>query len=111
LGVRVEHPQSLINNIQYHGKFQPYLPAAEYSLVTQVDGRGVFSFCMCPGGILVPAATSAGELVLNGMSNSMRNSKWANAGIVVQVNVDDISGRGCVLDLLDFSEECGEKDF
>lgn len=90
LGVRVEHPQSLINNIQYHGKYQPYLPTAEYSLVTQVDGRGVFSFCMCPGGILVPAATSEGEMVLNGMSNSARNSKWANAGVVVQVNPEDV---------------------
>ena len=90
LGVRVEHPQSLINNIQYHGKWQPYLPTAEYSLVTQVDGRGVFSFCMCPGGILVPAATSQGEMVLNGMSNSARNSKWANAGVVVQVNPEDV---------------------
>lgn len=90
LGVRVEHPQSLINNIQYHGKYQPYLPTAEYSLVTQVDGRGVFSFCMCPGGILVPAATSEGEMVLNGMSNSMRNSKWANSGVVVQVNPEDV---------------------
>jgi len=90
LGVRVEHPQSLINNIQYHGKYQPYLPTAEYSLVTQVDGRGVFSFCMCPGGILVPAATAEGEMVLNGMSNSARNSKWANAGVVVQVNPEDV---------------------
>ena len=90
LGVRVEHPQSLINNIQYHGKYQPYLPTAEYSLVAQVDGRGVFSFCMCPGGILVPAATSEGEMVLNGMSNSARNSRWANAGIVVQVNPEDV---------------------
>ena len=90
LGVRVEHPQSLINNIQYHGKYQPYLPTAEYSLVAQVDGRGVFSFCMCPGGILVPAATEEGEMVLNGMSNSMRNSKWANAGVVVQVNPEDV---------------------
>lgn len=90
LGVRVEHPQSLINNIQYHGKYQPYLPTAEYSLVTQVDGRGVFSFCMCPGGILVPAATDRGEMVLNGMSNSARNSKWANAGVVVQVNPEDV---------------------
>ena len=90
LGVRVEHPQSLINNIQYHGKYQPYLPTAEYSLVTQVDGRGVFSFCMCPGGILVPAATDRGEMVLNGMSNSSRNSKWANAGVVVQVNPEDV---------------------
>ena len=90
LGVRVEHPQSLINNIQYHGKYQPYLPTAEYSLVAQVVGRGVFSFCMCPGGILVPAATAEGEMVLNGMSNSMRNSKWANAGVVVQVNPEDV---------------------
>ena len=90
LGVRVEHPQHLINNIQYHGKYQPYLPTAEYSLVTQVDGRGVFSFCMCPGGILVPAATGEGEMVLNGMSNSARNSKWANAGVVVQVNPEDV---------------------
>ena len=90
LGVRVEHPQSLINNIQYHGKYQPYLPTAEYSLVAQVDGRGVFSFCMCPGGILVPAATAEGEMVLNGMSNSARNSKWANAGVVVQVNPEDV---------------------
>ena len=90
LGVRVEHPQSLINNIQYHGKYQQYLPTAEYSLVTQVDGRGVFSFCMCPGGILVPAATDRGEMVLNGMSNSARNSKWANAGVVVQVNPEDV---------------------
>ncbi len=90
LGVRVEHPQSLINNIQYHGKYQPYLPTAEYSLVTQIDGRGVFSFCMCPGGILVPAATDRGEMVLNGMSNSARNSKWANAGVVVQVNPEDV---------------------
>lgn len=90
LGVRVEHPQSLINNLQYHGRYQPYLPTAEYSLVTQVDGRGVFSFCMCPGGILVPAATSQGEMVLNGMSNSARNSKWANAGVVVQVNPEDV---------------------
>lgn len=90
LGVRVEHPQSLINRIQYHGKYQPYMPAAEYSFVTQVEGRGVFSFCMCPGGILVPSATSAGEVVLNGMSNSARNSKWANAGVVVSVEPGDM---------------------
>ena len=90
LGVRVEHPQSLINRIQYHGKWQPYMPTAEYSFVTQVLGRGVFSFCMCPGGILVPAATSPGELVLNGMSNSARNSKWANSGVVVSVEPEDM---------------------
>ena len=89
LGVRVEHPQSLINKIQYHGKYQPYMPTAEYSFVTQIEGRGVFSFCMCPGGILVPAATAEGELVLNGMSNSQRNSKWANSGVVVQIEPED----------------------
>ena len=85
LGVRVEHPQSLINKIQYHGRYQPYMPAAEYSFVTQIEGRGVFSFCMCPGGILVPSSTAPGEVVLNGMSNSARNSKWANSGVVVSV--------------------------
>lgn len=90
LGVRVEHPQSLINRIQYHGKYQPYMPAAEYSFVTQVEGRGVFSFCMCPGGILVPSATSPEEVVLNGMSNSARNSKWANAGVVVSIEPGDM---------------------
>ena len=90
LGVRVEHQQSLINSIQYHGRYQPFMPNAEYSLVSQASGRGVFSFCMCPGGVLVPASTSPGELVLNGMSNSMRNSKWANSGIVVSINPGDI---------------------
>lgn len=90
LGVRVEHPQSLINRIQYHGKYQPHMPTAEYSFVTQIEGRGVFSFCMCPGGILVPAATAPGELVLNGMSNSARNSKWANSGVVVSVEPEDL---------------------
>ncbi len=90
LGVRAEHPQSLINNIQYHKKWQPYLPAAEYYLVTQAENRGVFSFCMCPGGILVPSATEPGEVVLNGMSNSTRSSKWANAGIVTSVEPEDL---------------------
>ncbi|EKD31001.1 MAG: hypothetical protein ACD_77C00431G0001 [uncultured bacterium] len=90
MGVRVEHPQSLINKIQYHGKYQPFMPTAEYSLVSQIERRGVFSFCMCPGGILVPASTVPGELVLNGMSNSQRNSKWANSGIVVSVEPSDI---------------------
>lgn len=104
LGVRAEHPQSLINRIQYHGKFQPGMPAAEYSLVEQVDGRGVFSFCMCPGGILVPSATEAGEVVLNGMSNSMRNSRWANAGIVCSVEPGDVPDfdRYGVFALLEF---------
>ena len=90
LGVRVEHPQWMINQARYHGKYQPFMPTAEYSFVTQVDGRGVFSFCMCPGGILVPAATTDKSVVLNGMSNSERNSKWANAGVVVQVEPEDI---------------------
>ncbi len=90
LGVRVEHPQSLINRIQYHGKYQPFMPTAEYSFVTQIEGRGVFSFCMCPGGILVPSSTEDGETVLNGMSNSARNSKWANSGVVVSVEPGDI---------------------
>ena len=90
LGVRVEHPQWLINKIQYHGKWQPFMPTAEYAFVTQIEGRGVFSFCMCPGGILVPSSTEPGELVLNGMSNSARNSKWANAGGVVSVEPEDL---------------------
>ncbi len=106
LGVRAEHPQTLINQIQYHGKFQPGMPAAEYSLVEQVDGRGVFSFCMCPGGILVPSVTGPGEVVLNGMSNSMRNSLWANAGIVCAVNPGDVPDfdRYGVFSLLAFQE-------
>jgi uncharacterized FAD-dependent dehydrogenase len=95
LGVRVEHPQALIDRLQYHCEDRgPYLPAAAYSLVTQtqVKGvqKGVFSFCMCPGGFIVPAATSPGELVVNGMSPSRRNSKFANSGIVVPVEAEDL---------------------
>ena len=89
LGVRVEHPQWLINQIRYHGKYQPFMPTAEYSFVQQVEDRGVFSFCMCPGGILVPSSTEDGTVVLNGMSNAARNSKWANAGVVVQIEPGD----------------------
>ncbi len=89
LGVRVEHPQWLINQIRYHGKYQPFMPTAEYAFVQQVEGRGVFSFCMCPGGILVPSSTEEGTVVLNGMSNAARNSKWANAGVVVQIEPGD----------------------
>ena len=89
LGVRVEHPQWMINQIRYHGKYQPFMPTAEYSFVQQVEGRGVFSFCMCPGGILVPSSTEDGTVVLNGMSNAARNSKWANAGVVVQIEPGD----------------------
>ena len=89
LGVRIEHPQSLINDARYHGAYSPGMPAAEYSFVEQVDGRGLFSFCMCPGGILVPSSTEEETVVLNGMSNSARNSRWANAGVVVQIEPED----------------------
>ena len=113
LGVRVEHPQSLINKIQYHGKYQPYMPTAEYSFVEQVLDRGVFSFCMCPGGILVPAATADGELVLNGMSNSQRNSKWANSGVVVQIEPEDFPeyAQHGPLALLQFQKDIERKMF
>jgi uncharacterized FAD-dependent dehydrogenase len=90
-GVRVEHPQDLIDSIQYHGKLRgEYLPAASYSLVRQVNGRGVYSFCMCPGGFVVPSATSPEEVVVNGMSPSGRNSPYANSGIVVGIGTDDL---------------------
>lgn len=91
LGVRIEHPQSLIDSIQYHCTVRnEYLPPASYSLVQQVNSRGVFSFCMCPGGIIAPAATSAGELVVNGWSPSKRNNPYANSGMVVQVELADV---------------------
>lgn len=90
MGVRVEHPQHIIDSIQYHCKGQrnELLPAASYSLVEQVKDRGVYSFCMCPGGFIVPAATAPGEVVVNGMSPSKRNNLFANSGIVVEINVD-----------------------
>ena len=90
MGVRVEHPQEIIDSIQYSckGVRDELLPAAAYSLVHQVNNRGVYSFCMCPGGFIVPAATSSGEVVVNGMSPSRRNNKFANSGIVVEINVD-----------------------
>ena len=91
LGIRVEHPQSLINEIQYHRSAEmKYLPPAAYSLTTQVDGHGVFSFCMCPGGVIVPAATDGEQQVVNGMSNSKRNSPYANSGIAVTVSLADV---------------------
>ncbi len=90
LGVRIEHPQSLIDNIQYHKMNRgEFLPPSSYSLVQQVDDKGVFSFCMCPGGIIAPAATSDRELVVNGWSPSKRNNPFANSGMVVQVEIDD----------------------
>ncbi|HEX2867535.1 MAG TPA: FAD-dependent oxidoreductase [Ignavibacteriales bacterium] len=90
MGVRIEHPQRIIDEIQYHSKERSAaLPAASYSLTCQVEERGVFSFCMCPGGIIIPASTSQDELVLNGMSVSRRDSKFANSGFVVTVNEED----------------------
>ena len=90
MGVRAEHPQEMIDRMQYHGKARGgYLPAAAYNLATQVDGRGVYSFCMCPGGFMVPSATSPGEVVVNGMSPSKRNSRWANSGIVTEIREED----------------------
>ncbi|GHS87612.1 FAD-dependent dehydrogenase [Bacteroidia bacterium] len=90
MGVRVEHPQALIDRIQYHTTLRPaFLPAARYMLATQIGDRGVFSFCMCPGGLIVPASTHPQQLVVNGMSNSSHNSDYANAGLVVTVNTSD----------------------
>ncbi len=104
LGVRVELPQALINEAQYKGHWRPGMPAAEFSFVRQVQGRGVFSFCMCPGGVLVPSSTEEGTVVLNGMSASARSSRWANSGVVVQIEAEDIEGDS-PLRLLDFQQE------
>ena len=92
VGVRLEHPSELIDQIQYHSKNGrgKYLPAAEYSFVTQVDGRGVYSFCMCPGGFVVPAASGPQQIVVNGMSPSNRGSHWSNSGMVVELRPEDL---------------------
>ena len=92
VGVRLEHPAELIDQIQYHNKDGrgKYLPAAEYNFVTQVDGRGVYSFCMCPGGAVVPAASGPEQIVVNGMSASHRGSRWSNSGMVVEIRTEDI---------------------
>lgn len=92
IGVRLEHPQQLIDRLRYHspqgrGK---YLPAAEYTMLTRVDGRGVYSFCMCPGGFIIPAASADGQLVVNGMSPSSRGTRWANSGMVVEILPEDV---------------------
>lgn len=94
VGVRLEHPSLLIDQIQYHNKKGrgDYLPAAEYSMVQQVDGRGVYSFCMCPGGVVVPAASDYEQIVVNGMSPSNRGGRWSNSGIVVELRAEDIEG-------------------
>ena len=94
VGVRLEHPSQLIDQIQYHspeGRGR-YLPAAEYSFVTQVDGRGVYSFCMCPGGFVIPAATDCEQIVVNGMSPSNRGGQWSNSGMVVELRAEDVEG-------------------
>ena len=93
VGVRLEHPSQVIDQIQYHNKNGrgKYLPAAEYSFVTQVDGRGVYSFCMCPGGFVIPAATGPEQLVVNGMSPSNRGTAWSNSGMVVETHPEDVA--------------------
>ena len=119
LGVRVEHPQQLINDIQYHNTPRrpnpqmAFLPPAAYTLKTQVCGHGVFSFCMCPGGVIVPAATAGRQQVVNGMSNSLRNSPYANSGIAVTVSPADVPeySRHGSLALLRFQQDVERKAF
>ena len=106
VGVRLEHPSHLIDQIQYHsrqGRGQ-YLPAAEYAMVTQIDGRGVYSFCMCPGGFVIPAATDKEQIVVNGMSPANRGTAWSNSGMVVETRPDDLEGDD-VLKVMRFQEE------
>lgn len=115
MGVRLEHPQALIDRIQYHspqGRGQ-YLPAAEYNFVCQADDRGVYSFCMCPGGVIVPAASSPGESVVNGMSASARASRWANSGMVVEIRPGDFPEYEHFgpLSLLEFQADVERKFF
>ena len=107
VGVRLEHPSHLIDQIQYHSKQGrgKYLPAAEYSMVTQVDGRGVYSFCMCPGGFVIPAATDKEQIVVNGMSPANRGTAWSNSGMVVEVRPEDLSTINSPLKVLQFQEE------
>jgi len=114
LGIRVEHPQILIDGIQYkQNQRDEHLPAASYSLVCQVQGRGVFSFCMCPGGLIVPAATAPGEIVMNGMSMSRRDSPFANSGMVTSVEPEDLSpwAKHGVFAALEFQAEVEQRLF
>lgn len=106
VGVRLEHPAELIDQIQYHNRNGrgKYLPAAEYSFVTQAEGRGVYSFCMCPGGFIVPAASGPEQVVVNGMSPSNRGSRWSNSGMVIEIQPEDIAGFAPTA-----SQEEGEK--
>ena len=108
VGVRLEHPSQLIDQIQYHSRQGrgKYLPAAEYSFVTQVDGRGVYSFCMCPGGFVIPAATDKEQIVVNGMSPANRGTAWSNSGMVVEVRPEDVDGYDDdVLKVMRFQEQ------
>lgn len=106
VGVRLEHPSALIDQIQYHNRNGrgKYLPAAEYSMVSQVEGRGVYSFCMCPGGFVVPAASGPEQIVVNGMSPSNRAGRWSNSGMVVELRPEDVEGDG-PLKVLQYQEE------
>ena len=106
VGVRLEHPAQLIDQIQYHNKEGrgDYLPAAEYNFVTQVEGRGVYSFCMCPGGFVIPAATGPEQIVVNGMSPANRGTRWSNSGMVVELRPEDVDGEG-PLKMMHFQEE------
>lgn len=115
VGVRLEHPQELIDRLQYHspqgrGK---YLPAAEYSMLTRVDDRAVYSFCMCPGGYIIPAASAPGQLVVNGMSPANRGTRWANSGMVVEILPDDITHLDAhgELKMMRFQEEIEQRFF
>lgn len=105
VGVRLEHPSELIDQIQYHNRNGrgKYLPAAEYSFVTQANGRGVYSFCMCPGGFVIPAATGPQQIVVNGMSPSNRGGRWSNSGMVVEIHPEDLQSE---LSEYTHSEEC-----
>ena len=108
VGVRLEHPAELIDQIQYHSRNGRgrYLPAAEYSFVTQVEGRGVYSFCMCPGGFVIPAATAQEQIVVNGMSPANRGTQWSNSGMVVEIRPEDLEGEDHgPLRMMTFQEE------
>lgn len=107
IGVRLEHPQQLIDRLRYHSKDGrgKYLPAAEYTMLTRVDDRAVYSFCMCPGGFIIPAASDDGQLVVNGMSPSNRGTRWANSGMVVEILPDDVpDGDDAVLKMMRYQE-------
>lgn len=116
VGVRLEHPQTLIDQIRYHSKEGrgKYLPAAEYTMLTRIDDRAVYSFCMCPGGFIIPAASEPGQLVVNGMSPSNRGTRWANSGMVVEVlpeDIPDLEGEENALKMMYFQEDIEKRFF